>query len=196
MAVRIKHKFFHLGKINFYFVIDINYRELNLSEIELIGTIDRSETIEEVYTFINGLLTLKKSYHSVDGFSREEISYIIDRQKKILTAKGLVFGAFYNNKLIGVASLENKLRGKNKNYCKMDILYVSLPYRNLKIGSHLLRQCKEEARNIGATRIYISATPTRNTVDFYFSNNATLVKKPDSELLQLEPEDIHLEIAL
>jgi hypothetical protein len=45
----------------------------------------------------------------------------------------------------------------------------------------------------GAHRLYISATPSENTVNFYVRLGCTVAKEPDSDLSELEPEDIHLE---
>ena len=53
-----------------------------------------------------------------------------------------------------------------------------------------------EARERGATSLYISATPTRGTVDAYLSMGAKLLVSPDPEILAREPDDIHLVLKL
>ena len=40
--------------------------------------------------------------------------------------------------------------------------------------------------------LYVSATPTENTVDFYLNRGCMLAPEPDTKLLAAEPEDIHL----
>ncbi|MGM7389077.1 GNAT family N-acetyltransferase, partial [Acinetobacter baumannii] len=40
--------------------------------------------------------------------------------------------------------------------------------------------------------LYISATPSKRTVDFYIKHGAVVLKHPDRQLWELEPEDIHL----
>ena len=45
---------------------------------------------------------------------------------------------------------------------------------------------------MGAQGLYVSATPSRHTVDFYTGLGCELLAVPDPELLRLEPEDIHL----
>ena len=52
------------------------------------------------------------------------------------------------------------------------------------------------ARKLGAKKLYISATPSENTVNFYLHLGCVLAKEMDPELFELEPEDIHLEYAL
>jgi hypothetical protein len=44
--------------------------------------------------------------------------------------------------------------------------------------------------------LYVSATPTRGTVDFYVSQGFTPLATPDERLFALEPEDIHMERVL
>jgi hypothetical protein len=48
-----------------------------------------------------------------------------------------------------------------------------------------------EARRRGARQLYISATPSEHTVQFYQRQGCTLTLTPDPELYALEPDDIH-----
>lgn len=52
------------------------------------------------------------------------------------------------------------------------------------------------ARADGAERIYVSATPTRGTVDFYRSNDFVVVATPNERLFAMEPHDIHMDRAV
>jgi hypothetical protein len=63
------------------------------------------------------------------------------------------------------------------------------------LGGRLVDESKMAAKNFGAGKLYISATPTTNTVDFYLRLGAVLTKELDLELYQREPDDIHLELA-
>lgn len=172
------------------------FKELGFDEIAKIREIDRAEEIFKMYKFENGQLLLYPDYQLVDGFTLEEINQIIQRQERLLSENGKIMGVFSDKVLIGVASLESKKRGIEKEYCKMDILYVSKDFRGLKIAQQLLDWTKKEAIRFGAKKLYISATPTQNTVDFYLNNGAKITQELDNELFTLEPEDIHLEISL
>lgn len=172
----------------------IVFQELDAETVDLIGSIDRSEEIHEQYRLKDGELELVPFRVSVKGFDSTELAELIDRQQKILAENGYVIGAFADEKLIGVASVENRKRGSHCNYMKMDILYVSHPHRAKGIGAALLSRCKKKAQQLGAEKLYISATPTRSTVDFYLRNGTTLVTEVDADLFRLEPEDIHLEL--
>jgi hypothetical protein len=50
----------------------------------------------------------------------------------------------------------------------------------------------EEARRRGAGHMYISATPSEHTVTFYLGLGCCVSASPVPELLELEPDDIHL----
>jgi hypothetical protein len=53
-----------------------------------------------------------------------------------------------------------------------------------------------EAKQRGAKRMYISATPSEHTINFYLRLGCKVAPEPDPELFELEPEDIHLEYDL
>jgi len=51
-------------------------------------------------------------------------------------------------------------------------------------------------RALGANRLYISSSESKNTVEFYRSLGCELVSEVDWELFALEPKDIHMELDL
>ena len=170
------------------------YKDLLPAELHRIAEIDRAEEILESYYLQNGQLHLKSDQQTVTHFDEVELDEIIQRQDKLIAAGGRVIGAFDQNTLVGVASVNGIKRGLLHNYLKMDILYVSKSSRGQNIGQNLLEQCKIIAKGLGAEKLYISATPTKGTVDFYLKNGAVITKEVDPELFVLEPEDIHLEL--
>jgi GNAT superfamily N-acetyltransferase len=97
---------------------------------------------------------------------------------------------------VGAAPLENRLRGKKQRPMKMDVLFVSRQYRGKCIARALVEMVSDLARERGAGALYISATPSHHTVEFYKSCGAMLAEELDTELFEMEPEDIHPEILL
>ncbi|PTS95802.1 N-acetyltransferase [Pedobacter sp. HMWF019] len=174
----------------------IRYRELAEKELYLLARIDRSEKIFTSYQYRDGELVLIDTSISAGRFNPLELEEMIKNQRELINAEGKVIGAFENKKIIGAASVDRRKRGRNKDYCKMDILYVSKNFRANKVGQMLLQKCKGIAKEFGASKLYISATPTKGTVDFYLNNSAVLVEELDEELFKIEPDDIHLEIKL
>jgi len=176
--------------------MSIVYRELNSEELDMINMIDRSEIIRSLYKYTDKDLVEINVHYDLHGFPNDELRNIINNQKILKLEGGKIFGAFEADTLIGVASIENKIRGQKNKYCKMDILYVSSNYRKQGIASALMNECKEAARMFGATKLYISSTESKNTVEFYMKRGAKLVEELDKELYELEPEDIHLEMLI
>jgi hypothetical protein len=56
--------------------------------------------------------------------------------------------------------------------------------------------CEVKAKKLGASKLYISATPFKNTVDFYMRIGGKLAVEINEELFELEPYDIHLDLEL
>ena len=175
-------------------VPEIVYRELGIGDVSAIRAIDRSERIQAMYTFEAGALKVHPVSFVSHGFDPELLEAIIERQRTLIAGGGIIFGAFAGSTLVGVASVENRIRGSRYSYAKLDILHVSDGYRKRGIASELLRSCKEAAQRFGADLLYISSTETQNTVDFYLHRGARLVRELDAELWEMEPEDIHLEM--
>ncbi len=174
----------------------MEYRVLERDELDKFMEIDRSEVIEHIYYYRDGRLELEEEFYDMKGFPPGEQEALLQRQYKIYDAGGTVIGCFNKGKLVGITSVENKLRGKTRNYIKMDVLFVSSSFRGHGVAKRLVELACEAARNFGGTKLYISATPSENTVNFYFSLGSRVAEEIDEELLKLEPEDIHLELPL
>ena len=105
-------------------------------------------------------------------------------------------GAFDNERLVAVAILDSRFIGNPEDQLQLKFLHVSRSFRKQGLGSKLFELAKLAARQKGAKRLYISATRSENTVNFYMRLGCTLVKEPDPELFALEPVDIHLEMKI
>jgi GNAT superfamily N-acetyltransferase len=175
---------------------EITYRPLKRKEIEQIRTIDRAESIYESYEYKEGILVLSPDHYEINEWDEEDLDELMTAQYKIIDAGGTIIGAFDTQTLAGAVSIEKKKRGSAAEYCKMDMLYVSSTYRGRQIGQQLIGEAKREGKAFGATKLYISATPTKATVDFYLKSGAILTAELDRELFDHEPLDIHLELKI
>ena len=92
--------------------------------------------------------------------------------------------------------LESQFIGKHGDQLQLKFLHISRPYRGQGWGQRLFGLAKAEAVERGAKSLYVSATPSEHTVDFYQRLGCTLAAEPDPALLELEPEDIHFVYAL
>ncbi|HUG64830.1 MAG TPA: GNAT family N-acetyltransferase [Gaiellaceae bacterium] len=105
---------------------------------------------------------------------------------------GVFRGAFDGDALVGVAVLDTKLIDSARDHLQLLYLYVSRSLRGQGIGRKLFAEAADAARALGAKALYISAVPTENTVNFYLRLGASLVVAPDPDLLDAEPDDVHL----
>ena len=67
---------------------------------------------------------------------------------------------------------------------------MSRDYRGTGVGTRLFDAAKAIVRERGAPAMYVSATPTENTVNFYLHRGCRLAVPPDPVALELEPGDI------
>jgi GNAT superfamily N-acetyltransferase len=174
----------------------IAYRDLERHEAALLSTIDRSEQIESVYESTGTALQLRAAAYAIDAWEPRELSALTARLEAAIAGEGAAFGAWHAERLVGVGSLHRGPVGGDPQTMKLDILYVSRGYRQQGIGKTLTQFIVTAARERGATALYISATPTRATVDSYLRLGAKVLAVPDPELLALEPQDIHLLLKL
>ncbi|MCL5995678.1 MAG: GNAT family N-acetyltransferase [Chloroflexi bacterium] len=171
----------------------IIHRELSRAEVERVWSIDRSEVIDHIYYFENGGLVLKPEHYDMHGWPPGEAEKYTPELLECFDRGGWFCGLFDDAKLIGVAVLDVKFIGRNKDQLQLAFLHVSSAYRNQGLGQQLFEMARDKAREKGAKRLYISATPSEHTIDFYRRQGCIVTPEPDPALFALEPEDIHLE---
>jgi N-acetylglutamate synthase-like GNAT family acetyltransferase len=98
-------------------------------------------------------------------------------------------GAFEADVLAGVAIYRPRI---SEDMGDLAVLHVSQTHRRRGVGSLLTEEGARLARADGARRLYVSATPTAATVDFYRSHGFAPTDEPDQALFALEPDDIHM----
>jgi len=174
----------------------VEIRKLDGAELSNIWTIDRSEVVDRVYHHENGELVLRNEHYDVLGWHPDQIKRNSAVLRNCFDAGGSFFGAFKGRELIGVCVLESRFIGQSSDQLQLTFLHVSRQHRGVGVGSALFQEAADKARRLGARALYISATPSENTVRFYRSLGCKLIKELDPELYAREPEDIHLELLL
>lgn len=177
-------------------LIILNYRLLERSELELLGEIDRKEIVNEAYYFRDNKLEIVNEFYNIEGWDLKELHEYIDRLQDIYDRNGTIYGAFDNKTIVGLGALESKFIGKNNDQLKLDMLYISNNYRKKGIGKNLVNLLSKKAKELNAKSMYISATPFKNTVEFYFAIGAKLTNEINKDLYELEPYDIHMVLQL
>ena len=171
----------------------MNIRILQRDEIRLIWQIDRREIVQNIYFLNNGKLVLKPDYFDIQGWPPGEPELYTPILLDCYDRGGIFWGAFEKDTLVGVAILESRFIGSQQGTLQLKFLHVSRDYRKRGIASTLFKLAIEKAKGLGAKKLYISATPSEHTINYYLRLGCVLAKEIDPELFALEPEDIHLE---
>ena len=171
----------------------ISGRELRKEEIPTIWSIDRSEVIENIYFLVQGELVLRPDYFNVPGWPPGEAEKYTPLLIDCFERGGWFYGLFDDGQLIGTAVLEHKLIGRDRDRLQLKFLHVSHAYRGRGLGRRLFEMAKGVAQERGAGGLYISATPSEHTINFYLQLGCRPAQEADRELWELEPEDIHME---
>ena len=171
-------------------------RELSRDEINLVWTIDRREVIEGIYYLVGSALELRAEYYDMPGWPDGEQEKYGPILSDIFDRGGWFYGVFDSKRLVAVAVLDSRFVGPHSEHCVLDFLHVSRDYRGQGLGRKLLVTSQEKARLLGAKWLYISATPSQRTVEFYLNQGCRVVSVPVPHLLALEPNDIHMECRL
>ncbi len=174
----------------------MNIRALQRDEISLVWQIDRREVIENVYYLRDGKLVLEPEYFDAHGWPPDEAEHYTPILTDCFDRGGFFWGAFEEDKIIGVAVLENKFIGSKRDTLQLKFLHVSHGVRKQGLGTKLFHLAAEKAKSLGACKLYISATPSENTINYYVRLGCILATEIDPELFALEPEDIHLEYVI
>jgi GNAT superfamily N-acetyltransferase len=171
-------------------------RVISASELQRIGEIDRSERITQQYQQRGAALHLIDV--DIDARRWEEPGELsldarIAQWRRLAEEGGLALGGFSFGRLVGLAIYA---RASSELPARVAVLHVTKSRRRSGVGRALTDEVVRVARAEGVQRLYVSATPTRGTVDFYASLGFAPLAKPNPRLLALEPEDVHMERVL
>ncbi|MFT3891948.1 MAG: GNAT family N-acetyltransferase [Anaerolineales bacterium] len=172
-------------------------RTLQRAEIPLVWQIDRREIIENVYHLRDGKLVLEPDHFDAQGWPPNEAEIYTPILLDCFDRGGFLWGAFDDDgKIIGVSVLESKFIGSKHDTLQLKFLHVSHGVRKQGLGTKLFHLAAEKAKSVGAHKLYISATPSKNTINYYMRLGCVLATEIDPDLFALEPEDIHLEYVI
>ncbi len=172
--------------------INIILRPLRYSEIDLIWQqISRRERITSQY--VQQSLQLVECFYDVQQWDAEHLQNDPPKLKQLYRQHGKFIGAFdFQQRLVGISVVSAQFIHDYPQAKLLQYFYVDADHQGQGIGAQLMQAAKKSAKELGGNELYISATPSKRTVDFYLKHGAELLDKPDQQLWQLEPEDIHL----
>jgi GNAT superfamily N-acetyltransferase len=172
----------------------VEIRELARSELSRVGEIDRTERIDVLFEQHGTELVARRGNWSASAWDPDgHGEHSVDAQRRALVhyadAGGIARGAFSAGRLVGIGVVVPHIRPA---IAQLAFLHVSKEFRAAGVGSRLVADLELIARRTGDTEIVVTATPSENTVRFYLGRGYRPMAQPLPELLELEPEDVHL----
>ena len=172
----------------------ISYHWMEADEVKRIGEIDRSERIRTGYKVADGnLQRMEVNWDSpawdMEGDGDHSVASLVKFCGEHLERNGRLYGAFDGDNLAGIGLIQH---GIGEGMAQLAFLHVSNGYRRNGIGRRIADELIREAKKEGASRMYVSATPSGSAVGFYKSLGFMPTDTPIPELYELEPEDIHM----
>jgi GNAT superfamily N-acetyltransferase len=173
-------------------VTDLQTRLLRSEELPRLWEIDRREFIESIYRLQDGQLVLEPHHFDVPGWPPGNQEGELPRLVQALGRGGKAWAVFDGEMVVAGTVVDTQWVGVNRDLVQFEWLHVSRDYRRRGLARALFERASEFALQLGAKGMYVSATPSQNTLNFYQRRGCVLVE-PDPELFEREPEDIHLE---
>ena len=172
----------------------VELRRLGRAELSRVCEIDRTERIAVLYDQRGTELVARHGDWTAgrwdpDGDGEHSVGRQVRALEHDVDAGGIAVGAFVGGRLAGIGAVVPHVR---PGIAQLAFLHVSAPMRATGIGSRLCEQLDEIARAAGDTSMVVSATPSESTVRFYAARGFQPMAEPLPELLELEPEDVHM----
>jgi GNAT superfamily N-acetyltransferase len=171
----------------------MTFRDLERHELRDLWSIDRAEVIDNVYYHSDEGLVLEREHHDMRGWPASEPKQYAPLLLDCFERGGTFCGAFDRDVLIGAYVLESSFIGQENDQLQLKFLHVSQRYRSAGLGRVLFDRAVGRAKDLGARRLYISATSSENTVKFYLRRGCRVTSALDAALFELEPKDIHMD---
>jgi GNAT superfamily N-acetyltransferase len=173
---------------------ELTFRPLERADLARLGDIDRSERIELIYLqrgaeLVEVVGDFSASTWQDEGHGPHSLAHQREECERYLDSDGVAVGAFDSDRLVGIGIVVPHLR---PGIAQLAYLHVGDGYRGRGIGIQLTDELERIARDRGATTVVVSATPSENTVQFYRRRGYEPTAEPLPELLELEPDDIHM----
>lgn len=168
-------------------------RDLQLSDLGQLALIDRKELIEQFYRVQAGRLELYDEHCAMSGWPEGEAEQDALTLRRCFDQGAWFHGVFAGPSLVAAAVVGCEIiHNGGRRLLQLKFLHVSHDYRGGGLASRLFAKAVGQARSQGVDGLYVSATPSRNTVEFYQRRGCRLLERPDPGLYALEPDDIHL----
>lgn len=168
---------------------------MNEINTELFKNFNRYQEVNKCWRKVDGEWVIKDIVF-IEQWRKKEFEFLVDCLLNTVKTGGKVFGAFNNYSLVGFSSVENELFGSNSEYLQLSSIHISHEYRGIGIGKKLFELSCKGAKDLGASKLYISAHSSVETQSFYKNVGCIEAKEYNVKLVEDEPYDCQLELKL
>lgn len=175
----------------------INYERLNAGNFNAHSLDDfvRHQKVSECWRNVNGEWKLVPICFE-ENWSLEKCQEIAADVVLHFENGQSAFGAFDREKVIGFITVSHEIFGKTAKYVQLDCFQVSEQYRGKGIGKKLFAMACEEAKNLGAEKLYISGHSSKESQAAYKALGCVHAKEINQKHVEEEPFDVQLEYSL
>ena len=131
-----------------------------------------------------------------ENWSQAQCREIAEDMARHINLDRTGFGAFDGERIVGFAAVSRRIFGAAAGYVQLVCLQVSEEYRRQGIGRKLFSLACEEARRLGADKLYISAHSSKESQAAYRALGCSFAEEINEELAAAEPFDVQLEYRL
>jgi predicted N-acetyltransferase YhbS len=171
----------------------VRRRRLRRDDVPLLWAIDRREVVEAIYELRDGQLVRRPAYFDITGWPPGEPEHASIWLEAAFDRGATFLGVFDGDRIVAAAVVDTKRIGPARDLVQLAFLHVGRDQRGMGLGTSLVEEAQRIATAAGAVGLYVSATPSEHTIDFYLRRGCGVIAEPDPELFAREPEDIHLE---
>ena len=155
----------------------------------------RHQTVTECWRKINDDWRLVPNVFE-ENWSPEQCREIAEDVVQHISLDQTGFGAFDGGRIIGFAIVSHRIFGTASRYVQLVCFQISEEYRRQGIGRKLFSLACEEARRLGAEKLYISAHSSKESQAAYRALGCMPAEEVNEGLAAAEPFDVQMEYRL
>ena len=179
----------HFNEIRFCRLDDSNFNGRSLDFFV------RHQTVTECWRKTDGDWKLVPILFE-ENWSLEQYRKIAEDVRLHMNLDQTGFGAFIGQRIVGFATVSHHIFGAKASYAELVCFQVSEEYRRQGIGRKLFSMACEEARRLGADKLYISAHSSKESQAAYRALGCSYAEETNEGLAAAEPFDVQMEYRL
>ena len=181
----------------FYMGIKYQYRRLDSNNFtgHSLDDFVRHQTVTECWRKTDNGWELVPNVFE-ENWSQEQCRKMAEEILHNINLDQTGFGTFDGERLIGFATVSHRIFGVTAKYVQLVCFQVSEEYRRQGIGRKLFSMVCEEAQQLCADKLYISAHSSKESQAAYRALGCTPAEEINEELAAEEPFDVQMEYRL